>query len=136
MRPSGSPPYGSTRPAPPITRGPISSPSSASSTTCAATGDRNGSWSRTCSPAPSPNSAAEPAGEPDDHQAYYPGSHRIAMRVIGDRATGRLLEMQLFGQRTPRSPSASTSPPPRSSTAYIAAVSDLNLSYTPPLRSP
>jgi hypothetical protein len=58
------------------------------------------------------------------------------MRVTGDRATGRPLEMQLFGQRTPRSPSASTSQPPRSSTACIAAVSDLNLSYTPPLGSP
>jgi NADPH-dependent 2,4-dienoyl-CoA reductase/sulfur reductase-like enzyme len=33
----------------------------------------------------------------DDHKAYYPGSHRITIRVTGDRATGRLLGMQLFG---------------------------------------
>ncbi len=26
----------------------------------------------------------------DDHKAYYPGSHRITMRVTGDRGTGRL----------------------------------------------
>ena len=37
--------------------------------------------------------------EADDHKAYYPGSHRITMRVTGDRATGRLLGMQLFGHK-------------------------------------
>jgi hypothetical protein len=30
----------------------------------------------------------------DDHKAYYPGSHRITIRVTGDRTTGRLLGMQ------------------------------------------
>ena len=54
--------------------------------------------------------------EADDHKAYYPGSHRITMRFTGDRTTGRLLGVQLFGHRTPRSPNASTSPPPSSST--------------------
>jgi NADPH-dependent 2,4-dienoyl-CoA reductase/sulfur reductase-like enzyme len=33
----------------------------------------------------------------DDHKAYYPGSHKITMRVTGDRATGQLLGLQLFG---------------------------------------
>jgi hypothetical protein len=37
--------------------------------------------------------------EADDHKAYYPGSHCITMRVTGDRATGGLLGMQLFGHR-------------------------------------
>ena len=37
--------------------------------------------------------------EADDHKAYYPGSHRIAMRFTGDRATGRLLGVQLFGHK-------------------------------------
>ena len=37
--------------------------------------------------------------EADDHKAYYPGSHRITMRFTGDRATGRLLGVQLFGHR-------------------------------------
>jgi hypothetical protein len=52
----------------------------------------------------------------DDHKAYYPGSHRITMRGTGDRATRRLLGMRCSGTRTPRSRSASTSPPRRSST--------------------
>ncbi len=39
------------------------------------------------------------ASAADDHKAYYPGSHRITMRVTGDRATGRLLGLQLFGHR-------------------------------------
>src|SRR5207247_9310653 len=60
MPPSGSPPCGSGRPGPPTIRGPMSSPSSASSTSWATTGDPNGCWSRTCSPAPSPNSAGPP----------------------------------------------------------------------------
>ena len=54
--------------------------------------------------------------EADDHKAYYPGSHRITMRVTGDRASGQLLGMQLFGHSTPRSPSESTSPQQPSST--------------------
>ena len=37
--------------------------------------------------------------EADDHKAYYPGSHRIAMRFTGDKPTGRLLGVQLFGHR-------------------------------------
>ena len=37
--------------------------------------------------------------EADDHKAYYPGSHRITMRFTGDRGTGRLLGVQLFGHR-------------------------------------
>jgi NADPH-dependent 2,4-dienoyl-CoA reductase/sulfur reductase-like enzyme len=73
----------------------------------------------------------------DDHKAYYPGSHRITMRVTGDRATGRLLGMQLFGHRhaeiAKRVDIAATA-------IYhgmtVDAVSDLDLSYTPPLGSP
>ena len=73
----------------------------------------------------------------DDHKAYYPGSHRITMRVTGDRATGRLLGMQLFGHKNAeiakRTDIAATA-------IYhgmtVDAVSDLDLSYTPPLGSP
>src|SRR6478752_3910185 len=35
----------------------------------------------------------------DDHKAYYPGSHQISMRFTGDRTTGRLLGVQLFGHK-------------------------------------
>ena len=39
------------------------------------------------------------AAQADDHKAYYPGSHRITLRVTGDRATGQLLGLQLFGHK-------------------------------------
>ncbi len=75
--------------------------------------------------------------EADDHKAYYPGSHRISMRVTGDQATGRLLGMQLFGHRhaeiAKRIDIAATA-------IYdgltVDGLSDLDLSYTPPLGSP
>jgi NADPH-dependent 2,4-dienoyl-CoA reductase/sulfur reductase-like enzyme len=73
----------------------------------------------------------------DDHKAYYPGSHRITMRVTGDRGTGRLLGMQLFGHRhaeiAKRIDIAATAIFHGMTTD---AVSDLDLSYTPPLGSP
>jgi NADPH-dependent 2,4-dienoyl-CoA reductase/sulfur reductase-like enzyme len=73
----------------------------------------------------------------DDHKAYYPGSHRITMRVTGDRATGRLLGMQLFGHKdaeiAKRIDIAATA---IYSQMTVDAVSDLDLSYTPPLGSP
>jgi NADPH-dependent 2,4-dienoyl-CoA reductase/sulfur reductase-like enzyme len=73
----------------------------------------------------------------DDHKAYYPGSHRISMRVTGDRASGRLLGMQLFGHRhaeiAKRIDIAATA---IFHGMTVDAVSDLDLSYTPPLGSP
>ena len=75
--------------------------------------------------------------EADDHKAYYPGSHRIHMRFTGDRGTGRLLGVQLFGHKhaeiAKRIDIAATA-------IYcgmtVDQVSDLDLSYTPPLGSP
>ena len=73
----------------------------------------------------------------DDHKAYYPGSHRITMRVTGDRATGRLLGLQLFGHRhaeiAKRIDIAATA---IFHEMTVDAISDLDLSYTPPLGSP
>ncbi|HEX9352767.1 MAG TPA: FAD-dependent oxidoreductase [Streptosporangiaceae bacterium] len=75
--------------------------------------------------------------EADDHKAYYPGSHRITMRVTGDRATGRLLGMQLFGHKNAeiakRIDIAATA---IFHGMIIDGLSDLDLSYTPPLGSP
>jgi NADPH-dependent 2,4-dienoyl-CoA reductase/sulfur reductase-like enzyme len=75
--------------------------------------------------------------EADDHKAYYPGSHRITIRVTGDRATGRLLGLQLFGHRhaeiAKRIDIAATA---IFHGMTVDAVSDLDLSYTPPLGSP
>jgi NADPH-dependent 2,4-dienoyl-CoA reductase/sulfur reductase-like enzyme len=73
----------------------------------------------------------------DDHKAYYPGSHRIAMRFTGDRATGRLLGVQLFGHKdaeiAKRIDIAATA---IFHGMTIDEISDLDLSYTPPLGSP
>ena len=75
--------------------------------------------------------------EADDHKAYYPGSHRIAMRVTGDRTTGQLLGVQLFGHKhaeiAKRIDIAAAAIFHRMT---VDAVSDLDLSYTPPLGSP
>ena len=75
--------------------------------------------------------------EADDHKAYYPGSHRITMRFTGDRGTGQLLGVQLFGHRhaeiAKRIDIAATA---IFHTMTVDAVSDLDLSYTPPLGSP
>ena len=75
--------------------------------------------------------------EADDHKAYYPGSHRIRMRITGDRATGRLLGLQLFGHRdaeiAKRIDVAATA---IFHGMTVDALSDLDLSYTPPLGSP
>ena len=75
--------------------------------------------------------------EADDHKAYYPGSHRITMRFTGDRGTGKLLGVQLFGHRhaeiAKRIDIAATA---IYSNMTVDAISDLDLSYTPPLGSP
>jgi NADPH-dependent 2,4-dienoyl-CoA reductase/sulfur reductase-like enzyme len=75
--------------------------------------------------------------EADDHKAYYPGSHRITMRVTGDRASGRLLGVQLFGHKqaeiAKRIDIAATA---IFNNMTVAEISDLDLSYTPPLGSP
>jgi NADPH-dependent 2,4-dienoyl-CoA reductase/sulfur reductase-like enzyme len=75
--------------------------------------------------------------EADDHKAYYPDSHRIAMRYTGDRSTGRLLGVQLFGHRhaevAKRIDIAAVA---MYSSMTVDAISDLDLSYTPPLGSP
>ncbi len=75
--------------------------------------------------------------EADDHKAYYPGSHRIIMRFTGDRGTGQLLGVQLFGHRhaeiAKRIDIAATA---IFHHMTVDALNDLDLSYTPPLGSP
>jgi NADPH-dependent 2,4-dienoyl-CoA reductase/sulfur reductase-like enzyme len=75
--------------------------------------------------------------EADDHKAYYPGSHRIQMRVTGDRTTGRLLGLQLFGHRHAEiAKRIDISGTAIFNHMTVDAISDLDLSYTPPLGSP
>jgi NADPH-dependent 2,4-dienoyl-CoA reductase/sulfur reductase-like enzyme len=77
------------------------------------------------------------AFQADDHKAYYPDSHKIAMRFTGDRETGRLLGVQLFGHKhaeiAKRIDIAATA---IHHGMAVDEVSDLDLSYTPPLGSP
>ena len=75
--------------------------------------------------------------EADDHKAYYPGTHKIAMRYTGDRRTGQLLGVQLVGHLGSEIAKRIDIP----ATAIfneltVDALSDLDLSYTPPLGSP
>jgi len=74
--------------------------------------------------------------EADDHKAY-PGSHRITMRFTGDRGTGRLPGVQLFGHRNAeiakRIDIAATA---IFHHMTVEAVSNPDLSYSPPLGSP
>ena len=66
-----------------------------------------------------------------------PEAHRIEIRHTGDRATGRLLGLQLFGHRdaeiAKRIDIAATA---IFHGMTVDEISDLDLSYTPPLGSP
>lgn len=88
---------------------------------------------------------AEPAGlhpvtvgsEADDHKAYYPGSHRIAMNFTGDGVTGRLLGVQLFGHKQAEvAKRIDIAAAAIFHEMTVDEMSDLDLSYTPPLGSP
>jgi NADPH-dependent 2,4-dienoyl-CoA reductase/sulfur reductase-like enzyme len=77
------------------------------------------------------------AAEADDHKAYYPGSHRIAMRWTGDRKSGRLLGLQLFGHRHAEvAKRVDIAAAAIFNDMKVDALSELDLSYTPPLGSP
>ncbi len=73
----------------------------------------------------------------DDHKAYYPGSQPMTISYTGDRTTGQLLGVQLIGHLGSEIAKRVDIP----ATAIfnempVAAISDLDLSYTPPLGSP
>jgi arsenate reductase (thioredoxin) len=77
------------------------------------------------------------AAEADDHKAYYPGSHRIAMRWTVDRPTRRVLGVQLFGHRHAEvAKRIDIVAAALFNEMTVDAMSDLDLSYTPPLGSP
>ncbi len=73
----------------------------------------------------------------DDHKAYYPGSHKISMRYTGDRATGRLLGVQLFGHKHAEvAKRVDIAAAAIFHGMTVDDMSELDLSYTPPLGSP
>lgn len=73
----------------------------------------------------------------DDHKRYYPGATPISIRVTGDTRDGRLLGAQLVGTRGAEiSKRVDTYATALHHGMTVAAMSDLDLSYTPPLGSP
>jgi NADPH-dependent 2,4-dienoyl-CoA reductase/sulfur reductase-like enzyme len=72
-----------------------------------------------------------------DHKAYYPGARRIRMRVTGDRQTGQLLGAQILG---PWQADVAKRIDVYATALFagmsVDAISDLDLSYTPPFGSP
>ena len=74
---------------------------------------------------------------PDDHKAYYPGAAPIHIRITADLPTGRLLGAQLIGARgTETAKRVDTYATALHHGMTVAQLSDLDLSYTPPLGSP
>jgi NADPH-dependent 2,4-dienoyl-CoA reductase/sulfur reductase-like enzyme len=74
---------------------------------------------------------------PDDHKAYYPGATQITIRITGDTTTGQLLGAQLIGARGAEiAKRVDTYATAIHHNMTIDAISDLDLSYTPPLGSP
>jgi Pyridine nucleotide-disulphide oxidoreductase, dimerisation domain len=72
-----------------------------------------------------------------DHKAYYPGAHQLHLRITGDRQSGRLLGAQLLGDH--RAEVAKRIDIPAAALFHamtVEALSDLDLSYTPPFGSP
>jgi NADPH-dependent 2,4-dienoyl-CoA reductase/sulfur reductase-like enzyme len=72
-----------------------------------------------------------------DHKAYYPGARELHLRVTGDRNTGQLLGAQMLGHKGSE---VSKRIDVYASALFhgmsVQGVSDLDLSYTPPLSSP
>lgn len=72
-----------------------------------------------------------------DHKAYYPGAHELHIRITGDRNSGLLMGAQLLGHIDSE---VSKRIDIFASALFhgmtVEALSDLDLSYTPPLSSP
>jgi NADPH-dependent 2,4-dienoyl-CoA reductase/sulfur reductase-like enzyme len=72
-----------------------------------------------------------------DHKRYYPGARELRLRVTGDRATGRLLGAQIVGDwRGEVAKRIDIFATALAHDMRVADLSDLDLSYTPPLSSP
>jgi len=72
-----------------------------------------------------------------DHKVYYPGAHRLLIRVTGDRSSGRLLGAQIVGHwRAEVAKRIDIFATALFHGMRVEELSDLDLSYTPPLGSP
>ena len=73
----------------------------------------------------------------DDHKRYYPGAQPISIRITGDTDSGLLLGAQLVGRLgTETAKRVDTYATAIFAGLTVEQVSDLDLSYTPPLGSP
>ncbi len=80
---------------------------------------------------------ASTTSTPDDHKAYYPGATPISIRITGDASTGALLGAQLVGHRSAEiSKRVDTYATALFHAMTVDRLSELDLSYTPPLGSP
>lgn len=72
-----------------------------------------------------------------DHKVYYPGAQTVHLRLTGDRRTGRLLGAQMVGPvQTEVAKRIDIIATALFHAMTVEALSDLDLSYTPPLGSP
>ncbi len=73
----------------------------------------------------------------DDHKAYYPGARPLSIRITGDRESHRLLGLQIVGalgaEIAKRVDIAATA---IFHQMRVEEMSELDLTYTPPLGSP
>jgi NADPH-dependent 2,4-dienoyl-CoA reductase/sulfur reductase-like enzyme len=80
---------------------------------------------------------ATTASAPDDHKAYYPGASPIAIRITGDAGSGLLLGAQLVGRLGAEiAKRVDTYATALFHGMTVDRISDLDLSYTPPLGTP
>jgi NADPH-dependent 2,4-dienoyl-CoA reductase/sulfur reductase-like enzyme len=72
-----------------------------------------------------------------DHKAYYPGAHTLHIKITGDKKTGKLLGGQIIGPRTSEiSKRIDIVAVALYHNMTVEGMSDLDLSYTPPLSCP
>jgi NADPH-dependent 2,4-dienoyl-CoA reductase/sulfur reductase-like enzyme len=72
-----------------------------------------------------------------DHKAYFPGARRLLLRVTGDRGSGKLLGAQMLGAHGSEvSKRLDIFATALHRGMRVSELSDLDLTYTPPLSSP
>jgi NADPH-dependent 2,4-dienoyl-CoA reductase/sulfur reductase-like enzyme len=72
-----------------------------------------------------------------DHKVYYPGADKMIIRITGDRESGRLLGAQILGHyKSEVSKRVDIFAAAIFGNMTVEQLSDLDLSYTPPLSSP
>jgi NADPH-dependent 2,4-dienoyl-CoA reductase/sulfur reductase-like enzyme len=72
-----------------------------------------------------------------DHKAYYPDAHELRIRITGDRSSQRLLGAQIIGHwKAEIAKRIDIFATALFHEMTVDTISDLDLSYTPPLGSP